>query len=145
MFHYTVDDKKGEVKTTKHIILRDTPYHYLIDSTGQVAEGRELRFSAYSNTQYITPIEKHITVVLGGDFDKVNPTNNQIQSLVLLLTELAKVHDIRLKNIGYHRDVVKKEVRKDGGVKYGTDCPGKNLIDIFDQEVKQKLAGNGVR
>ena len=90
MWHYTIDNKSSGKKITTHVILRDTPYHFIVDSTGEVAEGRELRFAAYSNTEYLTPIDQHITVVLEGDFDKGQPTDAQISSLVGLLADLAK-------------------------------------------------------
>ena len=64
------------IGTTKHIYLGDTPYHFYVSSTGDIAEGRELKYAAYSNTVYKTPIEQHITIVLEGNFtkDKDEPT-----------------------------------------------------------------------
>jgi N-acetyl-anhydromuramyl-L-alanine amidase AmpD len=143
MFHYTIDDDKKVPKSTRHIILRDTPYHYFIDATGQVAEGRELRFAAYSNTEYLTPIAQHITIVLEGDFEKIEPTNAQVEALVELLAELATKHSIPLKNISYHQDVVKSTKRADGKIDYGTKCPGQKLIDRFSA-IKAELAKKGI-
>jgi hypothetical protein len=143
MWHYTIDSESKDKPITTHVILRDTPYHFLINSTGEVAEGRELRFAAYSNTEYLTPIAQHITVVLKGDFDKTQPTDAQISSLIGLLADLAKAHNIKLENIGYHQGVVKKEVDKAGRVSYGTSCPGKNLIGRFEQ-IKAELSKRGV-
>ena len=117
--------------TTKHIFLRDSPYHFFIDAAGHVAEGRALRFAAYSNTTYLTPIEQHITVAVEGDLNKAQPTDAQMGSLVELLALLAKRHAVKLANIGYHQNVVAQRSRADGSVQYGTDCPGKYLIARF--------------
>jgi len=144
MWHYTIDSERNGKKITTHVILRDTPYHFIIDSTGEVAEGRELRFAAYSNTEYLTPIDQHITIVLEGDFDKTQPTDAQITSLIGLLADLATAYNIKLENIDYHQRVVKKQMEKDGRVSYGTSCPGKNLINRFE-EIKAELSKRGIK
>lgn len=144
MFQYYIDGGTEGRRTTTHIFLRDTPYHFLIDASGKVAEGRELRFAAYSNTKYLTPIEQHITVVLEGDFNRTQPTGAQMQSLVELLADLAERYRIKLANVGYHQDVVAKRTLADGSVQYGTDCPGKNLIARFG-EIKAQLAKRGIQ
>ena len=131
MFQYSISGEGHGGATTKHIFLRDSPYHFFIDAAGHVAEGRALRFAAYSNTTYLTPIEQHITVAVEGDLNQVQPTDAQMRSLVELLALLAKRHSIKLANIGYHQNVVAQRVRADGSVEYGTDCPGKNLIARF--------------
>jgi hypothetical protein len=131
MFEYFIDYPNFR----KYIYMGDTPYHFFIDSTGQVAEGRELRFAARSNTEYATPIAQHITVVLEGNFEKIQPTNEQMQSLVTLLHTLATEHDIALKNIGYHKTAAKPGQ---------TTCPGKNLINRFG-EVAAALAKLGLK
>jgi hypothetical protein len=103
----------------KFIFWGDTPYHFRIDNSGLVAEGRELKFSAKSNTIYKTPIEDHITVVLEGNFDVETPDRRQIAALVELLARLAKEHNIPLQRITYHAEVA------------NTPCPGKAVIDEF--------------
>jgi len=100
----------------KQIFLGDIPYHFYISTQGQVAEGRELKFAAYSNTVYATPIEQHITVVLEGNFEEQMPNAAQLAALTDLLYALARAHHVSLKNIGYHRKVAQ------------TTCPGKHMI-----------------
>jgi|APLak6261667961_1056064.scaffolds.fasta_scaffold03624_2 hypothetical protein len=112
MFGYTINYGHGR---SKHVYLGDIPYHYFIDRNGEIGEGRELKFAAYSNTLYKTPIENHITVVLDGNFDSSQPTENQIASLTNLLEYLSNRHNIKLENIKVHSDVAQ------------TNCPGHNL------------------
>ncbi len=133
MFGYWIDNKTTGVRT--HIFLGDTPYHFFIAASGQVAEGRELKFAAYSNTKYLTPIARHITVVLEGNFEKIEPTAAQISSLVSLLAKLAREHKVKLANIGTHAGVVKKG---------DTTCPGEKLIKRFPA-VKAALAKQGIK
>ena len=142
MRKYSITNKENGIKT--NIFLGDTPYHYFIDSTGEIAEGRELKFSAYSNTEYLTPITKHVTVVLEGNFDTIEPTKEQLKSLTELLATLAKKYNVELKNIGYHQGVVKSEKDKSGKEAFGTDCPGKNLIKRFG-DIKADLMKLGIK
>jgi hypothetical protein len=115
----------------KHVFLGDVPYHYYISVQGDVAEGRELKFAAYSNTQYRTPIVNHITVTLEGDFQTEKPSTEQISSLIELLTTLAKEHSVPLNHISYHAAVAQ------------TDCPGRNLIQKWP-DIVEALKSNGV-
>jgi hypothetical protein len=109
------------------IFLGDIPYHYFISYEGQVAEGRELKWSAWSNTNYVIPegetpevaITKHVTVVLEGDLQQEQPTPEQLASLEELLYQLAIKHRIRRANILYHAKVVAPGK---------TICPGANMI-----------------
>jgi N-acetylmuramoyl-L-alanine amidase len=115
----------------KHIFLGDIPYHYYISVQGDVAEGRELEFAAFSNTQYRTPIVNHITVTLEGNFQTQKPSAEQISSLTELLTTLAKKHSVPLNHISYHAAVAQ------------TDCPGHNLIQKWP-DIVDALKSNGV-
>ncbi|MDA7426281.1 peptidoglycan recognition protein family protein [Thalassococcus lentus] len=112
MFSYRIDYGNG---TEKQIFLGDLPYHFFISADGSIGEGRELRYAAYSNTTYSTPISQHITVVLDGNFERSEPTQEQLNALIALLDELSARFDIPLENIGGHRDVAQ------------TLCPGKLL------------------
>ena len=109
------------------IFLGDIPYHYVISYRGEIAEGRELKWSAWSNTNYILPegetpavaITKHITIMLEGNFQEEQPTAEQLKSLEALLYELARGHNVPVANISYHANVVAKGK---------TTCPGANMI-----------------
>jgi N-acetylmuramoyl-L-alanine amidase-like protein len=115
----------------EHVFLGDIPYHYYISVQGDVAEGRELDFAAYSNTQYRTPIANHITVTLEGNFQTQKPSAEQISSLIERLTALAKEHSVPLNHISYHAAVAQ------------TDCPGRNLIQMWP-DIVEALKSNGV-
>jgi hypothetical protein len=108
----------------RHIFLGDVPYHYYVSAQGDVAEGRELKFTAYSNTIYKTPIATHITIVLEGNFENERPTQQQLTALSDLLLDLAKKHNIKADNIRYHQQMAE------------TSCPGKNLIVLMPQIVQ---------
>lgn len=129
MFGYTINYGHGR---SKRVYLGDIPYHYFIDRNGEIGEGRELKFAAYSNTVYKTPIENHITVVLDGNFDNGRPTENQIASLINLLEYLSNMHNIRLENIKVHSDVAP------------TSCPGKHLRSRMT-DIYQELADRGIK
>jgi hypothetical protein len=103
----------------KQIFLGDIPYHFFIAADGKIAEGRELKFAAYSNTVYKTPIEQHITIVLEGNFETHQPTDAQLSAVTGLLYTLARQHNVSLGNIGYHRRVA------------ATTCPGKHMIALM--------------
>jgi hypothetical protein len=131
MFDYTINADDGS--WTKHVYFLDVPYHYVISEKGEIAEGRQLKYTAQSNTNYLTPIANHVTVALAGNFNKTTPPDLQEKALVHLLAEVAKDHGILLKNISYHANVVKKG---------DTDCPGSKLIEMFPALLdKIKAAG----
>lgn len=129
MFGYTINYGNG---IKKEIHLGDIPYHYFIDRKGNIGEGRELKFAAYSNTIYETPIENHITVVLDGDFNEDKPSSNQIDSLTNLLEHLAVKYNISRSNIKVHSDVAE------------TECPGKKLKAKM-ADIDKNLASRGVK
>ena len=129
MFKYTIDYARGR---SKEIHLGDIPYHYFIDRNGGIGEGRELKFAAYSNTVYKTPIENHITVTLDGNFNNNQPTKGQIDALTDLLEYLATTHGITRSNIRVHSDVAE------------TECPGNNLKNKM-ADIDKILATRGVK
>ena len=81
------DIEQGGHKTW--VFAGDIPYHYFMDETGAIAAGRDLSHAAHTNTTYLTPIAKHITVVLQGNFQTHEPSERQLDALVDLLAKLA--------------------------------------------------------
>jgi hypothetical protein len=131
MHDYTIDAEDRSWR--KRVFFLDVPYHYVISEKGEIAEGRELKYTAQSNTTYLTPIANHVTVALAGNFNETTPPRDQQKALVQLLVDLARQHNVPLKNISYHANVVKKG---------DTDCPGSLLIKIFPELLKEiKSAG----
>ena len=75
----------------QHIFLGDVPYHYYISAQGEVAQGRELKFTAFSNTIYKTPVATHITMVLEGNFENEAPTQQQLTVRIFSLVWRRKI------------------------------------------------------
>jgi hypothetical protein len=110
--------------------MAEIPYHYVILRDGQVdgkiAEGRELKYPAATNTrdsEYGRTIARHLTVVVELKYTKANgnlvalpPSAAQLKSLEDLLEHLATKHKISATKIGYHQQYAQ------------TACPGPALI-----------------
>ena len=95
----------------------DIPYHYYIDVSGAVGEGREAKFIGDSNTDY--DLNGHLSVVLEGNFEDEPPTPAQIESLVGLLADLSKHYGISWDQIEGHNRYA------------STACPGKYLTALL--------------
>lgn len=92
-------------------------YHYLIQPDGTIDEGRPIKYTgshcAGNNTS-------SIGIALVGDFRKTKPTEEQIDSLNLLVAELKdQVHTI--KRVLNHNDL------------YKTLCPVINLKAMVEE------------
>ncbi len=92
----------------------DVPYHYYIDMTGRIGEGRDVRLAGDSNTPYNTV--GYIQVVLEGDFEKENPAPAQLAALQRLLASLMLAWNVPAQKISVHKDHA------------STTCPGRNLL-----------------
>lgn len=91
----------------------DVPYHFYVDASGQIAEGRDVRFIGDTNTNYDPT--GHIAVVLEGNFEIENPSETQLKALSRLLEELIQQHSIEPTAISMHNEHA------------STLCPGRNL------------------
>jgi hypothetical protein len=95
----------------------DVPYHYYIDMTGRIGEGRDVRFAGDTNTPYDTL--GYVQVVLEGDFEKENPAPAQLVALQRLLASLMLSWNVPAQKITVHKDHGK------------TTCPGRNLLAVL--------------
>ncbi|MFN8672798.1 MAG: peptidoglycan recognition family protein [Candidatus Sericytochromatia bacterium] len=104
-------------------IWGDVPYHYIISTTGEIAEGREIKYSGDTNTEY-NP-KNHILIDVLGNFDLEEPTKQQIKSLEELCFYLHKKYNIPLADIKTHNFYAK------------TNCPGENLIKFMPKLLEE--------
>lgn len=104
----------GTVGTTPKPPWGDVPYHFYVDASGRIGEGRNLGFAGDSNTSYDTA--NRIQIVVEGHFDQEQPTAAQLRSLDRLVVWLAARHVIPAAKISGHADHVGN-----------TDCPGEGL------------------
>jgi uncharacterized protein YceK len=117
-------------RTEKHWI--DIPYHYIIDLDGNVYEGRDIRYAGDTNTAY-DPAGNALIEVLG-NYEDITPNVRQLETIVSMMTWLAKTYHVPVDSIRGHKDVAP-----------GTVCPGKYLYPylqsgFFKEEVKKRLA-----
>ena len=89
-----------------------------------------------------------IGICLVSDFNKTNPTSEQLNSLITLITNLSKQYDIPIENIIGHNDVPFGDLDWANGkinVTFSTktqttSCPGKNLnVAEIRKSVSEKL------
>jgi hypothetical protein len=113
--HYHMAGRAAEGKDT----WDDIGYHFLIDGSGRVIEGRPAEtlgaHAAGAN-------ENNIGIALMGDFNKVRPTAAQVESLTRLVSFLAIKYRQQPSRPGF----------LEGHRHYNsTDCPGTNLFAIL--------------
>ncbi len=90
----------------------DVPYHFVIDRTGCIREGRDMIYAPDTNTSY--DVDSHICICVNGDLTKQPLMENQYRSLVDLLVKLAADLDVPNDRIAGHKDYAPGE----------TTCPG---------------------
>ena len=113
----------------------DVPYHFIIDLKGRIYEGRSIDFAGDTNTEYDPTGHALIEVI--GNYELIEPTASQRQSIIQLMSWLAAKYDVPVANIAAHRDYSAQTV-----------CPGKNLYrylqdGAFQSAVRQNLVAAG--
>jgi hypothetical protein len=113
-------------RNTKHWL--DIPYHYIIDLDGNIFEGRKIEYAGDTNTEYDPAGHALIEVV--GNFEEVEPNQQQLDAVVRLMAMLAQKYGVGLDHIASHRDFSKQTV-----------CPGANLYRyVQDGYFRHKVA-----
>ncbi|MGE4620245.1 MAG: N-acetylmuramoyl-L-alanine amidase [Planctomycetota bacterium] len=119
----------------KNLQWGDIGYHYLISSDGRIWEGRSMKYQgAHAGNNALN--RGNIGVALIGNFDKNQPSSQQLDSLRTLLGSLCQIHDISPGSIAGHR-----ELRE-------TTCPGRHLqaaLNRMIRDLAQSPARNRAR
>ena len=115
----------------------DIPYHYVIDLDGRIYAARDIGFAGDTNTDYDP--SGHALIEVVGNFEEVEPNQQQLDAVVDLMALLAARYKVSLDDIKSHRDHSDKTV-----------CPGANLYryvkeDWFRHKVALRLAGEQAR
>src|SRR5690606_29147949 len=72
----------------------DVPYHFLIDLSGRVYEGRDWRYTGETNTDY-NPAG-HFLISVIGNYDRQEPTPQQIEAIADLMAWAIERFDLPL-------------------------------------------------
>lgn len=113
----------------------DLAYHYIVGLSGTVYTGRSTAFRGDTGTAYDP--DRHFLVVLEGNFENIDPTPGQLDSLPLVLAWAAGQFGISTSTIAGHRDYA------------ATRCPGARLYPLvrdgtLQAQVDTLLAAGGV-
>ncbi len=104
-------------RTAKNWI--DIPYHYVIDLDGKIYEGRNINYAGDTNTEYDPT--GHVLIEVVGNFEEVEPNEQQLRAAVQTMAWLAKKYSVPVDSIRAHKDYSTKTV-----------CPGKNLYQYIE-------------
>lgn len=102
----------------------DVPYHFYISIDGKIAEGRPITIVSDTNTEYDPT--RHATIVVEGNFENEDPTEDQMAALHSLVAWLAAEYKVPADRIKAHNDYAK------------TICPGVNLKKLMP-EIRERI------
>jgi peptidoglycan hydrolase-like amidase len=118
----------------------DIGYHYVIDEDGRIYEGRTGGDAVVGGHAYCNNIGT-IGIVLMGNFEIEQPSQEQALSLQWLLSDLAQTYHIDLKrSVQFHGKTFTAPVVRHRDL-LSTLCPGYYLSEVFSQIVKNVQEG----
>lgn len=118
----------------------DIGYHYVIDESGQVYEGRQGGKFVVGGHAYCNNVGT-VGVVLLGNFEMEQPSQKQVASLQHLLSNLAIDYKIDLKrSVQFHGKTFDTPIVRHRDL-LSTLCPGYYLSEAFGQIVKNVREG----
>lgn len=106
----------------------DIGYHYVIDRSGRVWEGRPI---GWQGAHVANHNEGNIGVLLLGNFDQQSPSAQQLEALNGHLTALMRIHRVPLANVATHREWETA----------ATVCPGATLQAHMDSVRSRRMIG----
>ena len=112
---YASTAKRMEHIRNSHVKGRhwaDIGYHYIIDRSGRVWEGRDLR---YQGAHVSKNNEHNVGVMLLGNFEKQRPSDAQLNSLRQTLQSLMHRYQVPVSRVYTHQEL------------QPTACPGRHL------------------
>lgn len=98
--------------TRKPEPFADIGYHYIIDPSGRIWEGRPI---AYQGAHVEAQNEHNLGVMLMGNFDEQRPTKAQLLALESFMVDRMRYYRIPVSRVYTHRELK------------STACPGRNL------------------
>ncbi len=114
--HYHMAGRAAEGKD----VWEDIGYHFLIDGAGRVIEGRPAdTLGAHVGGANAN----NIGVAMMGNFDRIKPSAEQVESLTRLVSFLA---------LKYREDPSRQGFLEGHQHYNNTDCPGKNMMAILE-------------
>jgi len=90
----------------------DVGYHYLIDPTGRVWEGRPL---VWQGAHVGGQNDGNIGICVMGNFERQYPNSAQLRAVEDSVAQLMRVNNIHVREVRTHREMA------------ATACPGRNL------------------
>ncbi len=111
--------KPGKVGLLPKRAWGDVPYHYYIDVSGRIGEGRDPGFAGDGVTTFEN--DDRIQIAVEGDFEKEAPSRAEVESLTKLVVWLAAKYAVAPENISGHGDHDQ------------TNCPGRNLKPVLEE------------
>lgn len=103
----------------------DVPYHFLIDLSGRVYEGRDWRYMGETNTDY-NPAG-HFLISMIGNYGLQEPTQAQLDAIADLMAWAVERFDVPLERIGGHYDYAE------------TNCPGRYLRPLLEDGTFRRM------
>jgi tetratricopeptide (TPR) repeat protein len=127
----TYQDATEEIRRIQRAHQRDEGwadigYHFLIDGSGRLYEGRPLSVQG-AQAGNDSANRGNVGICLLGDFDRTAPTESQRETLEALVAALRSKYGIPASSIYTHR-----EIRRRFGLGY-TECPGARLQALVER------------
>ncbi|MGF1667643.1 MAG: peptidoglycan recognition family protein [Acidimicrobiia bacterium] len=97
----------------------DLAYHFLVDASGNILEGRPIGYAGETFTEYDPA--GHFLVCCEGNYDSQEPTDAQLESVADLFAWAGQTHSVDPSTLGGHRDYA------------ATSCPGDRLYPLLSE------------